>query len=104
MLCGKGDNGKGTLLKLFERFLGDLNVSHASLQELNNDRFAIADLHGKLANVCADLKAERLTSTGTFKILVSGDTIRAQKKHGQPYSFKNCAKLIFQCKRNPRVK
>ena len=101
MCSGKGDNGKGTLLKLFERFLGDHNVSHASLQELNNDRFAIADLHGKLANVCADLKAEKLINTGTFKMLVSGDTIRAQKKHGQPFSFKNYAKLIFSANEIP---
>ena len=101
MLCGKGDNGKSTLTKLFERFLGDHNVSHASLQELNNDRFAIADLHGKLANVCADLKAEKLINTGTFKMLVSGDTIRAQKKHGQPFSFKNYAKLIFSANEIP---
>jgi len=101
MCCGKGDNGKGTLLKLFERFLGDQNVSHASIQELNNDRFAIADLHGKLANVCADLKAEKLTNTGTFKMLVSGDTIRAQKKHGQPFDFRNIAKLIFSANEIP---
>ena len=101
MCCGKGDNGKGTLLKLFERFLGDQNVSHASIQELNNDRFAIADLHGKLANVCADLKAEKLTNTGTFKMLVSGDTIRAQKKHGQPFGFRNIAKLIFSANEIP---
>ena len=101
MLCGKGDNGKGTLIRLFERFLGEKNVSHASLQELNNDRFAIADLHGKLANVCADLKVERLTNTGTFKMLVSGDTIRAQRKHGQPFSFKNYAKLIFSANEIP---
>jgi putative DNA primase/helicase len=101
MCCGPGDNGKGTLLKLIERFLGEQNVSHASIQELNNDRFAIADLHGKLANVCADLKAEKLTNTGTFKMLVSGDTIRAQKKHGQPFEFKNIAKPIFSANEIP---
>jgi putative DNA primase/helicase len=101
MCCGPGDNGKGTLIKLFERLLGDQNVGHASLQELNNDRFAIADLNGKLSNVCADLKAERLTNTGNFKMLVSGDTIRAQKKHGQPFSFKNYAKLIFSANQIP---
>jgi putative DNA primase/helicase len=87
--------------ELFEQFLGNQNVSHASIQELNNDRFAIADLHGKLANVCADLKAEKLTNTGTFKMLVSGDTIRAQKKHGQPFDFRNIAKLIFSANKIP---
>jgi putative DNA primase/helicase len=101
MCCGPGDNGKGTLIKLFQSFLGDRNVSYASIQDLNNDRFATADLHGKLANVCADLKAEKLTNTGTFKMLVSGDAIRAQKKHGQPFDFKNIAKLIFSANEIP---
>lgn len=58
-------------------------------------------MHGKLANICADLKAERLTNTGTFKMLSSGDTIRAQRKHGQPFSFKNYAKLIFSANEIP---
>ena len=88
-------------IRLFEQFLGDQNVSHASIQELNNDRFAIADLHGKLANICADLKVEKLTNTGNFKMLVSGDTIRAQKKHGQPFYFRNIAKLIFSANEIP---
>ena len=101
LCCGSGDNGKSTLLKLFERFLGSENVSHTSIQELNNDRFAIADLHRKLANVCADLKAEKLTNTGTFKMLVSGDTIRGQRKHGQPFDFRNVAKLIFSANEIP---
>jgi P4 family phage/plasmid primase-like protien len=87
--------------ELFEQFLGDQNVSHASIQELNNDRFAIADLHGKLANVCADLKAKKLNNTGIFKMLVSGDTIRAQRKHGQPFDFRNIAKLIFSANEIP---
>jgi putative DNA primase/helicase len=101
MCCGPGDNGKGTLLRLLQRFLGDQNVSHASIQELNSDKFAIADLYGRLANFCADLKAEKLTNTGTFKMLVSGDTIRAQKKYGQPFDFRNIAKLIFSANEIP---
>jgi P4 family phage/plasmid primase-like protien len=102
MCVGKGDNGKTTFLKLFECFLGLKNVSHASLQELNGDKFAIADLHGKLANICADLKSEKLTNTGVFKMLVSGDVIRAQKKHGQPFDFSNYAKLIYSTNQIPQ--
>lgn len=95
MCVGKGDNGKSTFLKVFEHFLGLENKSHASLQELNSDKFAIADLHGKSANIYSDLKAEKLTNTGVFKMLVSGDSIRAQKKHGQPFDYRNYAKLIY---------
>jgi putative DNA primase/helicase len=34
-------------------------------------------------------------------MLVSGDTVRAQKKHGQPFSFKNYAKLILSANEIP---
>lgn len=89
MCVGKGDNGKSTFLKLFEHFLGLRKISHASLQEINSDKYAIADLYGKHANICADLKSEKLLNTGVFKMLVSGDMIRAQRKHGQPFDFAN---------------
>ena len=102
MLWGRRQWKEYELLKLFERFLGIQNVSHASLQELNNDRFALADLHGKLANICADLKAEKLINTGNFKMLASGDTIRAQKKHGQPFDFRNYSKLFFSSNKIPQ--
>ena len=101
MCVGKGDNGKSTFLKLFEHFLGIKNVSHASLHELNADKFAIADLSGKLVNICADLKSEKLPNTGVFKMLVSGDVIRAQRKHGQPFDFANYAKLIYSTNQIP---
>jgi P4 family phage/plasmid primase-like protien len=102
MCVGKGDNGKSTFLKVFEHFLGLENISHASLQELNSDKFAIADLHGKSANIYSDLKAEKLTNTGVFKMLVSGDSIRAQKKHGQPFDYRNYAKLIYSANQIPQ--
>jgi len=100
-LCiGKGDNGKGTLLKLIGRFLGVRNTSHATLQELSGgDRFAAAD--GKLANTFADLKNDKPPGTGPFKILVSGDMQRAQRKYGQPFHMANYAKLIFSCNNIP---
>ncbi len=63
MLFGGGANGKGTLLKLIEEFLGRTNCSHRSLQDLDSNRLAVADLHGKLANLFADLKSTKLTET-----------------------------------------
>lgn len=95
MFIGPGKNGKSVLIKLIESFVGQENVSHASLQELTGDRFAGADLYGKLVNTFADLESNKLTNTGIFKTLVSGDSIRAQRKHQQPFSFHNYSKLIF---------
>jgi putative DNA primase/helicase len=101
MLYGSGNNGKSVFIKLIESFVGKHNASHVSLQDLDGDRFASADLYGKLVNVFADLKATKLSSTGNFKTLVSGDSVRAQHKYGQPFSFRNHAKLIFSANRIP---
>jgi putative DNA primase/helicase len=90
-----GDNRKGTLLKLLEHFLGLENVSHSSLQDLDNDRFAKADSYGKLANICGDLQSKKLSHTGNFKMLASGDIIRAQRKYGCPFDFSSHAKLTY---------
>lgn len=101
MLIGPGRNGKSVIIKLVEALVGHENASHASLQELLSDRFASSDLYCKLVNTYADLEADKLVNTGRFKTLVSGDTIRAQKKHQQAFSFRNYALLIFSTNKIP---
>lgn len=101
MLYGNGDNGKSVFIKLIEAFVGSGNCSHVPLQDLDNDRFSSADLHGKVVNTFADLTSQKLMATGNFKTLVSGDTVRAQKKYGQPFSFRNKAKMIFSSNKIP---
>jgi putative DNA primase/helicase len=89
MLFGGGSNGNGVLIKLIETFLGETNCSHRSLQDLDKNRFAAANLYGKLANTFADLKSLKLSETGNFKMLVSGDSITAERKFEHPFSFRN---------------
>jgi hypothetical protein len=48
LLNGAGQNGKSTLLTLFERLFGSQNVSGESLDRLLNERFAPANLYQKL--------------------------------------------------------
>ena len=103
ILLGKGDNGKSIILKLIAAFLGSENCSHASLKELCGDKFAKAELFGKMANTCADLETYKILDTSAFKQLVSGDDIRAQKKHQDPFYFRNHAKLIFSSNHTPIV-
>jgi P4 family phage/plasmid primase-like protien len=103
LLCvGKGANGKSTFLSLFEHFLGKENTGHVSLQDIMSNRFATAGLYGKLANIFADLKNDKLTNTGVFKMLVSGDPMKAEKKHCQPFDFENYAKLFFSANEIPQ--
>ncbi|NWG36007.1 MAG: hypothetical protein HXY31_00135 [Nitrososphaera sp.] len=103
MLVGEGANGKSTFINLLTAFVGRENASSVSLQDLTQDRFALAELHKKMINVFADLKTDKISDTGHFKTLVTGDRIRAQRKHQQHFSFVNTAKLIFSANRIPET-
>jgi putative DNA primase/helicase len=95
MLVGGGANGKSTYLNLVTTLLGSDSVSNRSLQDLENNRFAKASLHGKLANVFDDLQDTPLKHTGMFKMLTGGSRVEAEKKFMHPFSFTNYAKLLF---------
>jgi len=103
-LCtGDGANGKSTLLELLKRFLGDENCTNLSLQTIESHRFAVASLFGKLANICADIPSTPMRHAGVFKMLTGGDTIGAEKKFKDNFSFNNHARLIFSSNKPPKV-
>ena len=102
LLLGAGQNGKGVFLRLLIAMLGKQNVSRVSLKELADDRFATADLHGKLANVFSDLPDTHIKDSSMFKVLTGDEgRIRAQRKHGQPFEFEPFARLVFSANRVP---
>jgi P4 family phage/plasmid primase-like protien len=87
MNTGPPDAGKSTHVDITEAFLGKKNCANKTLKELTINRFAKADLYGKLANTCADISNSRLEDVETFKMLVSGDDTSAEKKRKDPFSF-----------------
>ena len=101
MLTGEGENGKSVFLDTLAALLGTDNVSNVALQDLEENRFRVAELYGKLANTFADLDARALRSSSMFKTLVTGDAITAERKFGQPFSFKPYARLLFSANRVP---
>lgn len=104
LLVGEGANGKSTLINVLVALLGEENVANVSLQSLCKNRFAIANLQGKLADMHADLSAKALRETGVFKMLTGGDVIDAERKFVQGrVKFVNHAKLIFSCNQIPPV-
>jgi len=101
MLTGSGANGKSVFLDTLQALAGLENVSNVELQELEENRFKSAELLGKTLNVFADLDDRQLKSSSMFKVLVSGDRITGERKFGQPFSFKNHARLLFSANRLP---
>src|SRR5207248_1316965 len=78
MLLGPGGTGKSTTLNTISALLGGENVAAVPLHALDEDRFATADLYGRLANVFADLPSHALKSSSIFKSITGGDRIRAE--------------------------
>jgi putative DNA primase/helicase len=101
VLLGEGANGKSTFLNLVAALLGPENVSHATLQQLCNGKFELAELKGKLANICDDLPGDSLKSVGNFKNLTGNAPIQAQFKYGKPFDFWNTAKMLWACNKLP---
>lgn len=104
LLIGEGRNGKSTFLNLLTAFLGAENTAHVTFQDLCINRFAAAELFGKLANIRADLTKTTVASVGRWKELTGNDSIMAEFKHKKPFNFQSYAKQIYSCNEAPEIK
>ena len=103
MFLGEGHNGKSTLLEIISEVLGQDNISHVSIHQLIEERFARAELDGKMMNVYADIAANEISNLGVIKSLVTGEPVMAEYK-GQPiFVLRNQAKLVFSANRLPDI-
>lgn len=98
---GPKGNGKSTALDLLTALLGTQNVSHVALQQLDEHRFAVAQLHGRLANFHADLPGRAVNGTATFKCITGGDPIMAEHKGRDPFTFTPYARFVFSANETP---
>jgi putative DNA primase/helicase len=102
LLHGKGRNGKSILLHYIRGLLGPENVSAVSLEALGNNRFAAAELRGKLANVCGDISDTAGRDSSLFKQMTGDDPIYGERKFGQPFTFSCGAMPFWSCNVYPR--
>lgn len=92
---GPNDSGKSTFFDILIEFFGKQNCSNLSLHQLC-EKFTNAELYGKLVNIRADMDYKmEPKSVNLIKSLTGGDTIMAQKKQKDPFSFKNRAKIFL---------
>ena len=101
LLLGGGRNGKSTTTTILQHFLGKRNCSAETLHNIVENRFSIANLFGKLANICGEMSGSSLTNTTPFKQITGEDPISAEKKGRDAFTFTNYAKLVFLANRVP---
>lgn len=103
-LGGVGRNGKSTFVDLLKALIGLGNFSVISIKALMSDKFIGAELDGKIANFSEETSPQELADSGPFKNLTGDGDLVAQKKFGDPYFFRNRAKLVMTYNQIPDLK
>lgn len=105
ILTGDKSNGKSTFLDCVKAVVGEENISALDLKELG-DRFSTSMMFGKLANIGDDIGDDFLqgSQVATFKKVVTGNRIKAERKGQDPFEFNPYVKLLFSANDIPRMK
>lgn len=102
MLYGKGSNGKSVFINLLKVIFGRGYVSGESLQNLEQDKYRVANLYGKRLNAFPDLKDTPLQTNEVFNTLTGNDlSLTGERKYQHAFSFKPTAKLLFSANKIP---
>jgi len=88
---GVPDSGKSRIIKLIEKLMPKDTQSAVNPADWS-DKFLPAEMFGKLLNVAGELGEQNKIESRKFKEVVTGETITAQRKHGQPFAYQpSCA-------------
>lgn len=101
ILVGSGSNGKSTILDLIEEFLGPRNYSSLPLEKVT-DRFNMAELENRLANIGDDIDNVTIKDSGTLKKMISGESITVERKGERPFKVSPYATHIYSANAIPR--
>jgi len=104
ILFGEKNTGKTVALNLLIKFVGEKNKTGISLHSIaRGDKFTLAFLREKLANVYDDLSFKDLSDAGGFKIATGGGYVTAEIKFGDTFEFLNYAKNTFATNKIPVI-
>ena len=95
MLIGKGGEGKSRIGVVMNAIFG-LNMNTTSIQKVENNRFARADLEGKLLMVDDDLDMNALTKTNYVKSIVTAE-LRMDLERKKEQSYQGQLYVRFLC-------
>ncbi len=95
MLIGKGGEGKSRIGVVMNTIFG-LNMNTTSIQKVETNRFARADLEGKLLMVDDDLDMNALTKTNYVKSIVTAE-LRMDLERKKEQSYQGLLYVRFLC-------
>lgn len=102
MLYGNGSNGKSVFINLLKTVIGKDYTSGETLQNLETDKYRVANLFGKRLNAFPDLKDTPLQQNEVFNTLTGNDLyLTGERKYQNAFDFKPTAKLLFSANKAP---
>jgi putative DNA primase/helicase len=100
---GPSRSGKSTFVRILQALAGLENRSAVTLHQLCADRFASANVYGKILNASSDLSASEVSDLSVFKMMTGEDAITGNRKHGAQFTFTNRALFAFSANELPTV-
>lgn len=96
IFVGGGGNGKGTLLSIITKILGDKNVSALSIKQMADERY-FCTMQGKLANLGDDIEDEFISKEQVkmLKNVSTCDRVQVRRLHEQSKDASLTTSLIF---------
>jgi putative DNA primase/helicase len=103
LLVGSGSNGKTSLVRLLMELVGTNFVYSGRVDELEEARFGIGNLLGKLLFVDDDVRAGAKLPDGVLKKLSEAKLLTGEHKFKPAFSFVNRAFPILLCNNLPSL-
>lgn len=100
---GPTRSGKSTYIRIMQAVAGVENRSAVTLHQLCEDRFASANVYGRILNAASDLSATDVTDLSVFKMMTGEDAITGNRKYGKQFTFTNRALFAFSANELPTV-
>jgi putative DNA primase/helicase len=103
VMIGKGSNGKTSLVKLLIELVGTSFVHSGRVGELDEARFGIGSLFGKLLFVDDDVRAGAKLPDGSLKKISEAKLLTGEHKFKPVFTFVNRAFPILLCNNLPSL-
>lgn len=97
VLLGEGANGKTKLLNTVTRLLGPQATFFGNVDQLENNRFSLGALRGKLLFVDDDVKIRLKLPDGVLKKISEAKPITGEEKFKNPVTFTSRAVPFLLC-------
>lgn len=103
LMIGSGSNGKTSLVRVLTELVGADFVHSGRVDDLDEARFAIGNLFGKLLFVDDDVRAGAKLPDGALKKISEAKLLTGEHKFKPAFSFMNRAFPILLCNNLPSL-